>query len=126
MNRRRQLTLYIPGDDAREIEKARSVVDPVQHRLIAAHVTLCRENELGDLAALRTRRFHIPFGPLHLGFGTLEAFSGKGEIAMAVQALKRMLVSAMILVCTAAAIAGPAAPARWYASAAIRVRHVSL
>lgn len=47
---RSQLSLFVPpiigGDTRVDIEAIRCIVDPVQHRLIPAHVTLCREDEL--------------------------------------------------------------------------------
>ncbi|MBE2186447.1 MAG: hypothetical protein IAE99_06720 [Rhodothermales bacterium] len=39
---RRQLTLFVPPPRAEPIETVWRLVDPVQHRLIAAHVTLAR------------------------------------------------------------------------------------
>ncbi len=47
---RRQLTLFLPHDVSATIEKIRSQYNPVQYRLIRAHVTLCREDEIEDLA----------------------------------------------------------------------------
>ncbi len=76
---RRQLTLFVPPDVSSEIEAVRQAVDPVQHALIAAHVTLAREDELeglddlsGRLTAFRRR------GPISLTFGPAEAFGGHG------------------------------------------------
>lgn len=76
--KRKQLSLYVPEDAAREIEAVRRVVDPIQSRLIPAHVTLCREDELGDLASVLARLRAAPFGPLTLRFGRPVAFSGHG------------------------------------------------
>lgn len=70
--------MYIPPDAAREIEAVRRALDPVQSGLIPAHVTLCREDELGDLASVRARLRGAPFGPLTLRFGRPVAFSGHG------------------------------------------------
>lgn len=70
--------MYVPRDAAREIEAVRRVLDPVQTRLIPAHVTLCREDELVDLASVRARLRDVPFPPLALRFGRLVAFSGHG------------------------------------------------
>src|SRR3712207_4726391 len=75
---RRQLSMYVPPDAAGEIEAVRRVVDPVQSSLIPAHVTLCREDELGDLASVRARLRAAPFGPLTLRFGKPVEFSGHG------------------------------------------------
>jgi hypothetical protein len=75
-----------------QLDALRATLDPVQHRLIPAHVTLCREDELEALApgatadalasavALRladptaSRAQHT----LNLVFGTAESFDGHG------------------------------------------------
>ena len=44
-NSRIQLTLFVPPPNAELIESVRRLVDPIQHQLIPAHVTLCREDE---------------------------------------------------------------------------------
>jgi 2'-5' RNA ligase len=75
---RRQLSLYASGDAARDIEAVRKRVDPTQHRLIPAHVTLCREDELGNLPSLKERLSRLSWPPLRLRFGRAEAFSGHG------------------------------------------------
>lgn len=75
---RKQLSMYVPPDGARDIEAVRRLVDPVQSSLIPAHVTLCREDELGDIASVRARLRSVPFEPLALRFGKLVAFSGHG------------------------------------------------
>lgn len=75
---RKQLSMYVPQDAARAIEAVRKVVDPIQSSLIPAHMTLCREDELGDLASVRARLRSAPFQPLTLRFGKPEPFSGHG------------------------------------------------
>jgi len=78
---RRQLTLFLPAEAAAGVEAVRRVVDPVQWGLIAAHVTLCRDDELGELAdpcRLRARLAEAAPAPLHLRFGAIEAFQGHG------------------------------------------------
>jgi 2'-5' RNA ligase len=75
---RRQLSLYLPTDTAHRIEAVRSLVDPVQSRLIPAHITLCREDELTDLPSVLSRLESAPFGPLDLCFGGAEPFGGHG------------------------------------------------
>lgn len=76
--KRKQLSMYVPRDAAREIEAVRRAVDPIQSGLIPAHVTLCREDELGDLASVRARLRSAPFEPLTLRFGRPSVFSGHG------------------------------------------------
>lgn len=75
---RKQLSMYVPPDAAREIEAVRKVVDPIQSSLIPAHMTLCREDELGDLASVRARLRSVPFKPLTLRFGKAAVFLGHG------------------------------------------------
>ena len=80
MTNRTQLSLFVPPDVGKAIEAVRRVVDPEQSRLIPAHVTLCREDELAahrmeDIAArLAASR---PFA-LTLRFGAPERFHDHG------------------------------------------------
>lgn len=75
-----------------ELDVLRATLDPVQHGLIPAHVTLCREDELhplapselaDDLAAAVALRFadraesHAAH-PISLVFGAAESFDGHG------------------------------------------------
>lgn len=46
---RRQLTLFVNKADAAQIEEIRTRYNPLQQQLIAAHVTLCREDEITDI-----------------------------------------------------------------------------
>jgi 2'-5' RNA ligase len=82
---RQQLSMYVPQDAASEIEAVRRVVDPIQSSLIPAHVTLCREDELGDLASVRARLRAAPFKPLTLRFGKPVAFAGHGLLLECVE-----------------------------------------
>lgn len=53
---RRQLSLFAPPPASDLLDDLRAALDPVQHRLIPAHVTLAREDELSALVASdRTR-----------------------------------------------------------------------
>lgn len=82
---RKQLSMYVPADAAREIEAVRRVVDPIQSGLIPAHVTLCMEDELEDLASVRARLRGAPFEPLTLRFGGPVVFSGHGLLLECVE-----------------------------------------
>lgn len=75
---RNQLSMYVPREAAREIEEIRKIVDPIQSSLIPAHITLCREDELGDLSELRHRLSNVPLKPLTLSFGKPAVFAGHG------------------------------------------------
>lgn len=70
--------MYVPENAAKAIEEVRKTVDPIQSRLIPARITVCREDELGDLSKLKSRLSNIPFKPLTLRFGKPEIFSGHG------------------------------------------------
>lgn len=79
MNLRRQLSLFAPPSPvASAIDAVRALIDPVQHRLIPAHVTLCRDDELDDVDAIRARLGGLVFAPVTLRFGVAEPFSSHG------------------------------------------------
>lgn len=78
-NIRKQLTLFIHQPNG-VIEKIRREFNPVQYHLIAAHVTLCREDEIEPMAATikRLKTISLP-KPLQLQFTTAKRFAnGKG------------------------------------------------
>jgi hypothetical protein len=77
---RRQLTLFVPPAQSAALEAVRRLVDPVQHGLIAAHVTLCRDAELADWDALARRLAALapPALTLTLRFGAPAHFHGHG------------------------------------------------
>lgn len=78
MPTRDQLTLFLPPPHGERVEAVRRVVDPVQHRLIPAHVTLCREDELTGLE-VTTLAARLTAAPrLTLTFGPAERFDGHG------------------------------------------------
>ena len=75
---RRQLSMYAPPPIAAAIDAVRRVVDPTQHGLIPAHLTLCREHELPDLRGVQRRLRRLPLARLELTFGVAVPFSGHG------------------------------------------------
>lgn len=79
---RRQLTFFLPHPVAAHVESVRRIMDPVQGRLIAAHVTVCREDEIAglDVAALEAGIRHAPMRSLMLRFGPPERFDGHGML----------------------------------------------
>lgn len=83
---RRQLTLFVPEAFAGVLEPVRARLDPVQHALIAAHVTLCREDELAHCSGQAWRDRLAAYGaspratPLTLTFGSATAFAGHGVL----------------------------------------------
>jgi 2'-5' RNA ligase len=77
---RSQLSLFVPPRVSVGIEAVRRIVDPVQSRLIPAHVTLCREDELNGIgvADIAARLRDSRRGPISLRFGPPERFGGHG------------------------------------------------
>ena len=78
----RQLTMFVASSAAVELERVRAIVDPIQQRLIAAHVTLCREDEIEGLSAadFDRRIADASHGPPTLRFGRPLMFSGHGVL----------------------------------------------
>jgi len=78
MPARRQLSLFVHEDARAPWDALRRNLDPVQHRLIPAHVTLCRDEEPYPDApeALAARLAAAP--ALRLVFGPPEPFDGHG------------------------------------------------
>lgn len=75
---RHQLSLYAPDPQRAAIDAVRALLDPVQHALIPAHVTLCREDELAAIDAA-TLAIHIArAAPMTLHFGAPQHFDGHG------------------------------------------------
>ena len=81
---RRQLTLFVPPNDATVIEAIRSRYNPVQRALIDSHVTLCREDELVDLDRV-LQNLHRCVPVVTIGFGmVLRSEAGKGVLLPAI------------------------------------------
>ena len=82
LNTRTQLTLFVAPPAAEILEPLRRTLDPVQSRLISAHVTLCREDELVGLSTddIGARLEKALPGPLTLAFGMAEVFQGHGVL----------------------------------------------
>lgn len=60
MPTRRQATLYLRGPRQSNIEMIRAKYNPAQARIIAAHVTLCREDEVLDWEQFQTQLSRVP------------------------------------------------------------------
>lgn len=80
MMSRDQLTLFVEPPERGPLDELRARLDPVQHDLIAAHVTLCREDELAGLSdeLIAQRLMNWRGGELRLTFGRAEVFQGHG------------------------------------------------
>jgi len=78
---RKQLTLFVDGPNV-TIEKIRAEFNPVQYRLISAHVTLCREDEIASLENTIERVKAITLEkPIRIAFKNAERFAeGKGVL----------------------------------------------
>ncbi len=80
-SKRTQLTLFVPENVSAAIEAIRCHYNPVQHNLIAAHVTLCREDELTDMAKVLHNLEQLNFPSVSIRFGKPERFDeGKGVL----------------------------------------------
>ena len=76
---RKQLTLFIAGQNE-AIEKIRAEFNPEQYNLIAAHVTLCREDEIEPVEKVIQNIRSISWDkPVRIAFNPPERFeNGKG------------------------------------------------
>lgn len=80
-SRRIQLTLFVPEINSAAIEAIRSRYNPVQYNLIAAHVTLCREDELLDLELVQYNLEQLIFPAITIRFDKPVRFNeGKGVL----------------------------------------------
>jgi hypothetical protein len=81
-NSRRQLTLFVSPPWGPRLDALRRQLDPVQASLIAAHVTLCREDEFEGTTplALLSRAESWVAGPIRLAFGQATRFNGHGVL----------------------------------------------
>lgn len=77
-----QLSLFVPSSVGAQLEPFRWVLDPVQAKLIPAHVTLCREDEFAGLSleALQARLDAAEAAVIELRFGPAEVFAGHGVL----------------------------------------------
>jgi hypothetical protein len=97
---RQQLTLFVEEPWRSRLNACRQVLDPVQAALISAHLTLCREDELGavSLACWVDRVAAWRSGPIRLSFGPATRFAGHGVLLPCVggqrsfQALRQWLL----------------------------------
>jgi len=82
LNMRRQLSLYVPHTESARLDAVRRVLDPVQTDLIPAHMTLCREDEIGEISALEigSRLLRSAARPVTLSFGRPVNFEGHGVL----------------------------------------------
>jgi len=80
-NIRRQLTLFAEPKDAKPIEQVRQQFNPRQFKIIKAHVTLCREDEIENLEKVISNLFSLTKTQqnIFIEFGKATRFdNGKG------------------------------------------------
>jgi 2'-5' RNA ligase len=83
--KRIQLTLFVGENESEPIEQIRREFDPIQHAIIGAHVTLCREDELEQIEKVMRNIEALNAAPLSIEFGKVIRFSeGKGVLMPAV------------------------------------------
>ena len=86
-HKRIQLTLFVAENDAIVIEQLRRRFNPEQFNLIGAHVTLCREDELGTTEMVMQQMAALKAGCITVDFGPPERFSdGNGVLMPAIGA----------------------------------------
>ncbi len=78
MTIRHQLSLFAPEPQRSAIDAVRAVLDPVQHVLIPAHVTLCREDEIAAIDEVALAERLAVAAPITLRFAAPERFDGHG------------------------------------------------
>lgn len=79
IEKRQQLTLFVPRPFSETIEQVRAKFNPEQYQLIDAHVTLCREDEIVDIENVMRNLKSQNLEHLSIHFGKAIRFSeGKG------------------------------------------------
>lgn len=75
MLHRRQLTLFLPPAQGAIVEPIRQRLDPRQHAIVPAHVTLCRDDELAPWEVLHQRLANLEAFAVMLQFGEPQVLS---------------------------------------------------
>ncbi|NNV56197.1 2'-5' RNA ligase family protein [Limnovirga soli] len=76
---RKQLTLFVAASEAQTIEWVRQAYNPNQFKLIKAHVTLCREDEIQQLDQVIANLQALSHPEIVIEFAPVERFdNGKG------------------------------------------------
>lgn len=80
-NIRRQLTLFVDKKYASEIESIRRKFNPRQQQLIDSHVTLCREDEIGNIDKVLDNLQNLDKSTITIQFGQATKFdNNKGVL----------------------------------------------
>lgn len=72
---RRQLTLFLPPDQRAVVDSIRQRLDPQQHAIIRAHVTLCRDAELTPWQVVSQRLASLGEFSITMQFGKPQILS---------------------------------------------------
>jgi hypothetical protein len=73
-NIRRQLTLFVDKKDVGDIENVREKFNPKRHHLIDSHVTLCRADEIENIAIVLDNLQHLDISKIAMQFGRVTRF----------------------------------------------------
>lgn len=102
-NIRRQLTLFVDPKNAENIERIRTVFNPMQSAIIKSHVTLCREDEIAAIEQVLAKLHQLPLSAITIEFGAVVRFdNGKGVLLpakgnnTAYQNLRKQILSGLI------------------------------
>ena len=75
------MTLFLDENESGSIEYIREKFNPEQYRLIKSHITLCREDEIGDLKTIQKNLTKLKVEIFELETGRVIRFSeGKGVL----------------------------------------------
>jgi hypothetical protein len=91
--KRIQLTLFIPENDAVQIETIRQVFNPAQHALIKSHVTLCREEELEHLGKVIENLEQLEHKAVTIDFGDAVRFADGAGVLLPLATAMRIIPS---------------------------------
>jgi hypothetical protein len=72
---RRQLTLFLPLVERAVVDSIRQRLDPQQHAIIPAHVTLCRDDELEPWQEINQNLVSLGSFSIAMSFGEPEVLS---------------------------------------------------
>jgi len=79
--KRRQLTLFVSTTAGTIIEQIRKKYNPVQYSLIAAHITLCREDEIDNWSIIEKNLTTLKQLPITIHLDSIKRFAeGKGVL----------------------------------------------
>ena len=84
MKSRKQLTLFVSEFESKEIERIRKKFNIDQFKLIKAHITLCREDELMQFEKVMSNLKKLDFKSFFLNIGNPILFSNNDGIILPV------------------------------------------